>query len=71
MYSPPSGTSDVLCLCVICPGRHSKNPFSKIQVVVSIPEFAQDHESALRSDWGPVVLCDFSKLRFRKLTNDF
>ena len=29
---------------------------------VSRPEFDQDHESGLRSDRGPVVLCDFSKL---------
>jgi hypothetical protein len=44
-----------------------KIPFSKIlEVVVSRPEFAQDHESGLRSDRGPVVLCDFSKLRFWK-----
>jgi hypothetical protein len=69
--TPPTGMLDVLCLCVTCRGRHSKNPFSKILDVVSIPEFAQDHESALRSDVGPVVLCDFSKLRFRKLTYDF
>jgi hypothetical protein len=35
---------------------------SKILEVVSRPEFAQDHESGLRSDQGPVVLCDFSQL---------
>jgi hypothetical protein len=36
----------------------------KVLEVVSIdtPEFAQDHKSGLRSDRGPVVLCDFSKL---------
>ena len=39
--------------------------------VESRPEFAQDHESGLRSDRGPVVLCDFSKLRFRKSPYDF
>jgi hypothetical protein len=40
--------------------------------VVSRPEFAQDHESGLRSDRrGPVVLCDFSKLRFLKSPYDF
>jgi hypothetical protein len=38
---------------------------------VSRPEFAQDHESGLRYDRGPVVLCDFSKLRFRKSPYDF
>ena len=52
-----------------------KFPFSKILEVVSRPEFAQDHESGLRSmlrsDRGPVVLCDFSKLRFRKSPYDF
>ena len=39
---------------------------SKILEVVSRPEFAQDHESGLRYGWGPVVLCNFSKLRFSK-----
>ena len=39
--------------------------------VVFRPEFVQDHESGLRSDRGPVVLCDFSKLRFRKSPYDF
>ena len=34
--------------------------------VVSGPEFDNDHESGLRSDRKPVVLCDFSKLRFWK-----
>ena len=48
-----------------------KFPFSKILEVVSRPEFAQDHESGLRSDRGPVVLCDFSKLRFRKSPYEF
>mgnify|MGYP000220174848 CR=1 FL=1 len=35
------------------------------------PEFTEDHESGLRSDRGPVVLCDFSKLRFWKSPYDF
>jgi hypothetical protein len=35
------------------------------------PEFAQDQESGLRSDRGPVVLFDFSKLRFWKSSYDF
>jgi hypothetical protein len=48
-----------------------KFPFSKILEVVSRPEFAQDHESGLRSDRGPVLLCDFSKLRFWKSPYDF
>ena len=39
--------------------------------VESRPEFAQDHESGLRSDRGPVVLCDFSKLRFWKSPYEF
>jgi hypothetical protein len=39
--------------------------------VVSRPEFAEDHESGLRSDQGLVVLCDFSKLRFWKSPYDF
>jgi hypothetical protein len=49
------------------PWSSSKNVFlNKTFEVVSRPEFAQNHESGLRSDWGPVVLCDFSKSRFRK-----
>jgi hypothetical protein len=60
-----------LCSCISC---HTvllfnspwSSPFSKILEVVSRPEFAQDHESGLRSDRGPVVLCDFSKLRYWK-----
>ena len=47
------------------------SPFSRILEAVSRPEFAQDHESGLRSDRGPVVLCDFSKLRFWKSPYDF
>ena len=47
-----------------------KIPFSKILEVVSRPEFALDHESGLRSDRGPVVLCDFSKLQFWKSPYD-
>jgi len=65
-----------LCSCISC---HTvlllnspwSSPFSKILEVVSRPEFAQDHESGLRSDWGPVVLCDFSKLRFWKSPYEF
>ena len=47
-----------------------KFSFSKILEVVSRPEFAQDHESGLRSDRG-LVLCDFSKLRFWNSPYDF
>ena len=61
----------ILCLCSTLHGRHPKKSFSKILEAVSRPEFAQDHESGLRSDRGPVVLCDFSKLRFRKSPYDF
>ena len=43
--------------------RLLKFRFPKILEVVSRPEFAQDHESGLRFDRGPVVLFDFSKLR--------
>ena len=39
--------------------------------VVFRPEFAQDHESGLRSYRGPEVLCDFSMLRLRKSPYDF
>ena len=48
-----------------------KLPVSTLLKVESRPEFAQDHESGLRSDRGPVVLCDFSKLRFWKSPYDF
>jgi len=61
----------ILCLCSTLHGRHPKNSFSKILQAVSRPEFAKDHESGLRSDRGPVVLCDFSKLRFWKSPYDF
>ena len=61
----------ILCLCSTLHGRHPKKSFSKILEAVSRPEFAQDHESGLRSDRGPVVLCDFSKLRFWKSPYDF
>jgi hypothetical protein len=44
---------------------------STLPKVESRPEFAQDHKSGLRSDRRPVVLCDFSKLRFRKSPYDF
>ena len=50
---------------------HTKNSVSIMPKVVSRPEFAQDHKSDLRSDRGSVVLCDFSKLRFRKSPYDF
>ena len=43
--------------------RLLKFRFSKILEVVSRPEFAQDHESGLRFDRGPVVLFDFLMLR--------
>jgi hypothetical protein len=39
--------------------------------VVSRPEFAQDHESGLRSDRGPVVLCDFFEVAYRKSIYNF
>ena len=58
------GSTAVLCLCLTRPGRPTIFSFSKILEVVSRPEFAQDHESGLRFDRGPVVLCDFAKLRF-------
>jgi hypothetical protein len=48
-----------------------KLPVSTLLKVDSRPEFAQDHESGLRSDRGPVVLCDFSKFRFWKSPYDF
>ena len=48
-----------------------KLPVSTLPKVESRPEFAQDHESGLRSDRGPVVLCDFSKLRFWKSPYEF
>ncbi len=50
---------------------HRSNLVSTLPQVESRPEFAQDHESGLRSDRGPVVLCDFSKLRFWKSPYDF
>jgi hypothetical protein len=48
-----------------------KLPVSTLPKVESRPEFAQDHESGFRSDRGPVVLCDFSKLRLRKSLYEF
>jgi hypothetical protein len=48
-----------------------KLPVSTLPKVESRAEFAQNHKSDLRSDWGPVVLCDFSKLRFRKSAYEF
>jgi hypothetical protein len=35
------------------------------------PEFDQNHESGLKSDRGPVVLCDFSKLQLWKSPYNF
>ena len=54
----------VLSVCLSTPGIHPKIfgfDDAKDPKVVSIyrPEFAQDHESGLRSDWGTVVLCYF------------
>ena len=46
----------VLSVCLSSPGRHPKT--SGFDVA---EEFAQDHESGLRSDRGRVALCDFSK----------
>ena len=51
------------------PGLHAKMFVSKILEVVSRPEFAQDHISGLRSDRGPLVLCDFS-MRFCASTHN-
>ena len=48
-----------------------KLPVSTLPKVESRPEFAQDHESGLRSDREPVVLCDFSKLLFWKSPYEF
>ena len=48
-----------------------KLPVSTLLKVESRPEFAQDHKSRLRSYRGPVVLCDFSKLRFQKSPYEF
>jgi hypothetical protein len=44
---------------------------STLPKVESRPEFSQDHESSLRSDWGLVVLCDFLKLQFQKSPYEF
>jgi hypothetical protein len=80
VQSPPDGRDrlhsaccePVQCLCLIRTRVVTqKNQFSNILEVVSRPEFAQDHESGLRSDRGPVVLCDFSKSRFWKSPYDF
>jgi hypothetical protein len=58
----------VLCLCLTRPGRHPKKSFPKILEVVSRPEFAQDHKSGLRSDRGPVVLCNFFEVAILEIT---
>ena len=47
------------------------SPFSRILEAVSRPEFAQDHESGLRSDRGPVVLCDFFEVAILEITVRF
>jgi hypothetical protein len=46
------------------PWSSPKKLFSMVPKVESRPGLVQDHGSGLRSDRGPVVLCDFSKLRF-------
>jgi hypothetical protein len=62
----------VLSVCLSTPRVVTqKLPVSTLLNVESRPEFTQDHESGLRSDRGPVVLCDFSKLRFQKSPYDF
>jgi hypothetical protein len=53
------------------PGRHPETSISTLPKVESGPEFAQDHKSGLRSDLGPVILCDVSELRFWKSPYDF
>ena len=64
-------------ICTYCPFAEAplvvtqKLPVSTLPKVESIPEFAQDHESGLRSDRGTVVLCDFSKLRIQKSPYNF
>jgi hypothetical protein len=40
------------------------SPLGTVGSLKSSPEFAQDHKTSLRSDRGPIVLFDFSKLRF-------
>ena len=54
----------VLCLCLTRPGRHPKifrfRKFWRSYLAILVEQFAQDHESGLRSDQGPVVLCDLS-----------
>jgi hypothetical protein len=65
--------SNIMCILWVCLNRpgHPNFLFSKLLEVVCRPEFAQDHESGLRSDQGQVVLCDFSKSRFRKSPYEF
>ena len=63
-------------LHIVCSLKHpwsspKKFPVSMLPKVVFRSKFAQDHESGLRSDRRPVVLCDFSKLRFGKSPYDF
>jgi hypothetical protein len=48
-----------------------KLPVSTLLKVEYRPEFAQDHESGLRSYRGPVVLCDLSKLLVWKSPYEF
>ena len=61
----------ILSVRVSTRGRHPKTFGSTLLKVESRPKFAKDHISGLRSDRGPVVLCDFSKLRLRKSSYDF
>jgi hypothetical protein len=55
-------TSNVLSVRFNTHGRHPKTFGFDVAMpkVESRPEFAQDHESGLRSDRGPVVLFHFS-----------
>jgi hypothetical protein len=52
---------DLLCFCLIRPGRHPKIPFSKILEVVSRPEFAQDHGSgAVLAGTPKMLICTYT-----------
>jgi hypothetical protein len=50
---------------------NQKISVSMMPKLVSRPEFAQDHQSGLRSDRAPVALWDFSELRFWKSSYKF